>query len=367
MTKYLIQPTIYLFLTALIILTSCSGQVKPVIQKENENLSIDQTKIPKPINNISEVRIGCSIQDSDGNLWFGSIGEGLYKFDGKIFFHYGMEQGLNSNAIYSILQDKSGNIWVGTDKGINFLEGNNFKNIPIELNNNISSYLFNNTNRITLTENTVWSMMQDRNGTIWIGTDDAVYCYDTQMNEKTGQQKMFSRFLDNQFLMNKDSLQLKGIFSILETKNGNIWFAECESEGITSFDGKSLSTIIPYNEIRRTDRIIEDKQNNLWFATAFKGIGKYDGKTYTPNIFKAPDLNGSYNILEDSHGNIWFDTQDGLGFYDGKNHTILTEKEGTNVKDFIPILLDKAGNLWFSSKGMKLYKYDGKTFTNYSE
>jgi hypothetical protein len=52
---------------------------------------------------------------------------------------------------------------------------------------------------------------------------------------------------------------------------------------------KTLSTIIPYKEIRRTDRIIEDKKNNLWFATAFKGIGRYDGKTYTQNIFKAPN------------------------------------------------------------------------------
>ena len=66
-------------------------------------------------------------------------------------------------------------------------------------------------------------------------------------------------------------------------------------------------------------------------------------------------------------GNIWFDTRKGLGVYDGKKLNILLEKEGTVVKDFIPILLDKAGNLWFSSKGMMLYKYYGKKFSNYSE
>ncbi len=349
---------IYSLLLVLTFLTSCNGQVKPVTQKDSENTLSGQAKISKPIGTNYDVRLGYSIEDADGNLWFGSYGEGVYKYDGKLFVHFGIEQGLNSNTTYSILQDNKGNVWVGTDKGLNRFEGNKFVSIPIVLSNNNSSY-FNNSNNIsTPPENSVWSMIQDRNGTIWFGTDDAVYCYDG---------KVFSRFLDNPIVINKDSLNLKGIFSIIEAKNGNIWFAECAGEGISSFDGKTLSKIIPYKEIRRTDRIIEDNQNNIWFATAFKGIGKYDGKTYTQNIFKDKDLNGSYNILEDANGNIWFDTEDGLGFYDGKTLNIFTEKDETITKDFIPILLDKSGNLWFSSKGMKLFKYDGKTFANFSE
>jgi len=357
-TKNFLNKPIYSLLLVLTFLTSCNGQVKPVTQKDNENTLSGQAKIPLPKGANKDVRIVAGIEDTDGNLWFSSIGEGLFKYDGKLFVHFGFEQGLNSNFIYSIFQDKTGNIWVGTNKGLNRFDGNKFVSVPVVLNNNSSAY-FNNSNNIsTPAENTVWSMMQDRNGTIWFGTDEDVYCY----NGKT-----FSRFLDNQTVVNKDSLKLKGIFSILEAKNGNIWFAECAGEGVSCFDGKTLNTIIPYKEIRRTDRIIEDKQNNLWFATAFNGIGKYDGKTYTQNIFKAPDGNGSYNILEDAIGNIWFDTEDGLGFYDGKTLNILTEKDGTITKDFIPILLDKSGNLWFSSKGMKLFKNDGKTFTNFSE
>jgi ligand-binding sensor domain-containing protein len=354
MIKHFKLKPIYSLLLILTALTSCNGQVKPATQKDNENGLSGQAKIPKSIGTNTDVRLGYSIEDAEGNLWFGSNGEGLYKYDGKLFVHFGMEQGLNSNIIYSILQDKTGNVWVGTKKGLNRFDGNKFNSIPIVLSITTSSFSSNTNN----TENAVWCMLQDKNGTIWFGTDDGVYCYNA---------KEFTRFLDNQTLTNKDSLNLKGIFSILEAKNGNIWFAECAAEGVSSFDGKRLNTIIPYKEIRRTDRIIEDKQNNLWFATAFKGIGKYDGKTFTPNIFKDQHQNGSYNILEDAIGNIWFDTEDGLGLYDGKTLNILTEKDGTITKDFIPILLDKSGNLWFSSKGMKLYKYDGKKFTNYSE
>jgi ligand-binding sensor domain-containing protein len=357
MTTYSInKPFLSLFLI-LTILTSCNGQVKPATQKGADKPLTGQAKIPLPKGPNKDVSIRNGMEDTEGNLWFGSIGEGLYKYDSRSFVHFGTEQGLNSNIVYCILQDKSGTVWVGTNKGLNRFDGKKFVSIPIVLSNNTAPYLSVSKN-VASTENAIWSMMQDRNGTIWLGTNDGVYCYDGIK---------FSGFVDNPNLVNKDGLQLKGIFSILEAENGHIWFAECSGEGVSRFDGKTLSIIIPYKDIRRTDRIIEDKQNNMWFATAFEGIGKYDGKTFIQNIFKDHDQNGSYNIVVDANDNIWFDTQNGLGSYDGKKLNILTEKDGIIIKDLIPVLKDKRGNLWFSDKGMKLYQYDGKTFTGFSE
>ena len=358
MNLYSLQKTIYALLMAFVLLSACNGQNKTVKQNNHDNTMPGQTKISSPTGVNQNVRFVTSIEDTAGHFWFGSSGAGVYHFDGQLFVHFDMAQGLNSNNIHSMLQDNTGKLWVGTDKGLNRFDGHQFVNVPMVLSNSMSAYLSNTNNNIAPTENAVWSMMQAKNGTIWFGTDDGVYCY---------KENTFTRFLDNSTVINKDSLKLKGIFSILEAKNGTLYFAECAAEGISSFDGKTLSTIIPYQAIRRTDRIIEDKQNKLWFATAFKGIGYYDGKTYTPNIFKAQAINGSYNIIEDTYGHLWFDTQNGLGFYDGKTHKLLTALEGTFVKDFIPILLDKVGNLWFSSNGLKLIKYNGKTLNNYSE
>jgi hypothetical protein len=146
MTKNFFNKPIYSLLLVLTFLTVCNGQVKPVTQKDNENTFIGQTKISKPIGTNSDLRLGYSIEDSDGNLWFCSYGEGLYKYDGKLFVHFGMEQGLNSKTIYSILQDKTGNVWVGTNKGLNRFDGNKFLRIPIVLSNNTSSYLSNTLN-----------------------------------------------------------------------------------------------------------------------------------------------------------------------------------------------------------------------------
>lgn len=346
----------------LIFFTYCNTQVKKNIPKQKEseqkNTSQLKLKIPKPEGLNKDAIISFGIQDKNGNIWLGSNGEGVFCYDGKYFVQYTMKQGLNSNITYSIVEDKAGIIWVGTNKGLNRFDGKIFENIPIMFkeSNSVSPNSLNNT--VYQADNIIWSMMVDKKGTIWLGSDDGVYCYNGTE---------FTRFLDNQNILNKDSLKLKSIFSILEANDGSIWFAACQSEGISKLNGTNLSNIIPYKNVGRTDRVIEDKNSIIWFACVFKGVGRYDGKIYTQNVFNEKDINGPSNIVEDAKGNLWFDTQDGLGFYDGKKLIILTENDGIPNKNLIPVVLDNKGNLWFSNKEMALYQYNNGKFIGYSE
>lgn len=356
MIRHFFQSQICILLILTVAFISCNGQVKT--EKCKENLAINQfNKITKPKGLNKDADIGFGIQDKAGNIWFGSYGEGVFKYDGKVFINFTTNEGLNSNTTYSIVEDKMGKIWVSTNKGINFFDGIKFQNIPIVFKTK-NSIISNYSNNYPPSENKIWSMMVDSKGTIWLGTDDGVYCYNG---------KVFTRFLENPNITNKDSLQLKAIFSILETNDGNIWFAACQSEGITRFDGKTLTNIIPYKDVRRTDRIIEDKKGNLWFACVFKGVGRYDSKTYTQNVFNEKPTYGPSNIIEDGKGNIWFDTQEGLSYYDGTSLKTFNENKSIPNKKLIPVFSDKSGHIWLSSKGMGLYQYmDGK-FINYSE
>jgi ligand-binding sensor domain-containing protein len=113
--------------------------------------------------------------------------------------------------------------------------------------------------------------------------------------------------------------------------------------------------------------VIEDRNGNLWFCAVFKGLCRYDGKTFYKNVFNEKANCGPFDVIEDNTGNIWFYTQEGLGRYDGKNLNILTEKDGLPDKNISPVLKDKSGNIWFRGKGMSLYLYDGKRFTGFSE
>ena len=355
MNSTILKIPIAILLGLSFVFTACYGQGKTEINKENlaKNTSI---KIPKLKGKNTDAAIGFGTHDKEGNIWFGTYGEGVFKYDGKIFTNYTLNEGLNSNTAYSIVADKEGTIWVGTNKGLNRFDGNKFQEISIVLKTNLpfSNYASN----ITPSENSVWSMMLDRKGTLWLGTDDGVYCYNG---------KAFSRFIETQNLVNKDSLQLKAIFSILESRDGNIWFTACQSEGVSMFDGKTLSNIIPYKDVRRTDRVIEDKKGRLWFACVFMGVGLYDQKTFTQNVFNEKPINGPSNIVEDANGHIWFNSQEGLCCYDGSKLKIFKEADGIPAKKLVPVFSDNSGHLWLSSKGMGLYQYKEGKFISYSE
>jgi ligand-binding sensor domain-containing protein len=363
MKNHFLQYPFFALLTVLLCFTACGDQGKAghtaKSDHEQKTTAYGLPKIPKPLGLNKNAGIGYGLQTKDGNLWFCSNGEGVYRYDGKTFTHFTVKDGLDNDIVYSILEDRQGNIWFGTKTGLNRYDGKTFTKISIMLNYGASFDSNHSQSHNPSIENGVWCMMQDKSGTIWFGTDDGVFCY---------KGSYFTRFLDNSNVSNNDSLKLKAIFSILEDKTGNIWFAACTSEGVSRFDGKSLTLMIPYNIIRRTDRIIEDRKGNLWFASVFTGVGRYDGKTFTKNVFNEKANFGPFTVLEDKSGNIWFTTQEGLSCYDGKTVRLFTEKDGVPQKDrIVPVLEDKSGNLWFSGMDMGLYCYDGKIFTKFSE
>jgi ligand-binding sensor domain-containing protein len=76
-----------IFLALAIGFSSCNRQIKENLPKETVSKSkvifVGQPKLVKTQNSLSGDNVHCSLQDKNGNLWFGTTGEGLYKYDGK--------------------------------------------------------------------------------------------------------------------------------------------------------------------------------------------------------------------------------------------------------------------------------------------
>ena len=393
MIKYNSHDPVYSLLLILIFFTSCKGQNKTLPQEiVNETKTIPAGQ-PKLIKNHSANQyqaaadnVHCGLQDKAGNLWFGTTGDGVYRYDGKSFTNFTMKDGLDTNQVLCILEDKIGNIWFGTRKGICRYDarlndpvgqGQSITKIPIIVTNSKNFYSSVASTNNPYSKNGVWSMMQDKAGDIWFGTDEGVYCF----NGKT-----FTRFLDDPTIINKNKLTLKSVQCMLEDKNGNIWFGSgpMAFEGICFYDGKNLTNFKPKNQ-QWIRKIVESKNGSILFATRQAGICYYDSSANqigekTFNSFPLPPefFNGSLTyILEDKAGNILIasdygnEAGDSLGGLWRSNLPTdkTVERTFTKItnKEIFFMLEDKDNNIWLGTRGTGLYRYDRKTVTAFSE
>ncbi|HYK47167.1 MAG TPA: two-component regulator propeller domain-containing protein, partial [Parafilimonas sp.] len=203
----------------------------------------------------------------------------------------------------------------------------------------------------------VTSLLQDKNGNIWFATwEGGAMRYDG---------KNFAYFTQKEGLI---SNELQCIF---EDRSGNVWFG---GWGVSKYDGKNF-TNFGEREGFTNDAvacILEDRSGNIWFGADNTGVWKYDGKNFTQYTEKQ-GLAGSgvASILEDKSGNLWFATPNGVSKYDDKSFTNYTRKEGLceSCENWVTsIFKDRSGNLWFgTSGGVSRLDRDGGSFTHYTE
>ncbi len=139
--------------------------------------------------------IYCAMQDRNGNLWFGTNGGGVTRYDGRSFSHFSEQQGLKSNFVRSMLEDRHGNIWFGMGLGgVTKYDGKTFTYYPEK--QGVRSY-------------TVNSIAEDKAGNLWFATAMAGV---SKFDNKT-----FTYFTKKEGLINDT------VHSILSDKQDNLW------------------------------------------------------------------------------------------------------------------------------------------------
>lgn len=185
----------------------------PIVKKETSPFAI------------FDGRPALQLQDKNGNLWFGTDGYGAFKFDGTTFTQYTKEDGLCSNTINSILQDKTGHIWFACmqafqpemtgDGGLCRYDGKSFTRFPdVE----------------GLSKNDIYTIYETRSGDIWIGaTGVGAYRYDGEtftLFDQTDRKHWTRNF---------------GLQGMVEDSNGTLWCGF--SGGLFRFNGKSFVNV----------------------------------------------------------------------------------------------------------------------------
>lgn len=292
-----------------------------------------------PENPISGV-VRTVLQDKKGNIWFGTQ-NGLCRYDKNGLVYYVLRDWNGQTVtVHVIIEDKAGNIWIGYGGGIAKYDGNYFTVYH---------------EKDILTVGGLWSMAMDKKGILWIGTTQGGYTFD-------GKALSPVEISDVKTDSTKGVSTTKMINSIIADIDGNIWFV---SNGeIYSYDGNTLTNISKEDGLQSNvvNQIVESKDGKFWVATT-SGLFRYDGNSLTnitENLIKNDDVIGC--IFEDRNGALWLSVNKrDIYSYNGKEFTKIESQIGDFKLFPFTIYQDRQDRLWFV--GLRgAYRFENNNF-----
>ncbi len=184
--------------------------------KSFENFSLPSADVVSTDSRFSPNSVVSICQDKAGNIWFGTNGSGVRRYDPALagssnaFTIYTDKDGLGSNNVWCIMEDRGGNIWFGT-RG-----GGACRYDPLATHTKGTATFTCFTQKDGLPGNNISAIIQDRTGNIWFGTSGGgVSLYDPSATSKGA--KPFTTITE------KDGITQNHVQSIYEDKSGNIW------------------------------------------------------------------------------------------------------------------------------------------------
>jgi len=295
-----------IFYSFLVVLLSCNFLTAQSGDINFSLISIEQ--------GLSQSTVFSILQDKRGFMWFGT-NDGLNRYDGYKMTVYKPDpskpNSLCGNRVFVIYEDHAGNLWIGTDGGLN--KYNRDKE-------NFTHFVHNPANRNSLPNNHITSINEDDNGILWIGTNYGLCRFDTHNNS-------FKNYVNNP--RNKFSLSNNFVWSVHNDKKGNIWI------GTDSLLNKFV------------------KREERFYRFGFAPPGQ-----------KKVAQNTIFSICQDNANNLWIGTRNGLNKFNMLTNRFIHLMNETGNKNSIShnnvysLLVDKKQNLWVGTLGGGLNKLE---------
>lgn len=230
------------------------------------------------------------------------------------FRHFSVEDGLSSNSVRALMQDKYGFLWIGTDEGLNRYDGTTVKLYRLKdrgANEAISS-LYSTLNKI------------------WIGTDEGIYIYDYETEDIMPFVLATSKNIHIETNTNH----------IVEDKDKNLWFTTV-GQGIFKYN--TITNHLEQYEFKNANglmaSVLVDSENQIWAITNWgnSGLFKLNKAENKFETFPLSYESGKHDsnalvMLEDSEHTLWLGTWEcglqKIDKYSGKATTYLHPTDG---------------------------------------
>jgi len=286
--------------------------------KQNELISESKT-----IGGLADESIPTIYRDSEETIWVGGYTTGLNRFREARFRTFSRADGLQEDDVKAVYEDRTGNLWFGTNKTLYRLtEG------ILKIYSPVGTFL----NQIT-------TIAEDRDGNLWFGGNG------------------ITRYQNGQFthFTTKDGLSDVRIFTVLGDRAGNVWIGTV-GKGLNLLrDGRF--TVYTTRDGLVNDYVIslfEDRAGALWIGTR-NGLSRFQNGQFT-NWTTADGLSRDHilSYYEDAGGALWLGTSGGgLNRYKDGQFATVTSRDGLYDNLAFQILDDANGNIWMSgNKGI---------------
>jgi ligand-binding sensor domain-containing protein len=301
------------------------------------------------------------MEDNDGFIWFYSGRDTWATLGNQLAILNSKSNDLkvlSSSVIFSMYQDRSGIVWIGTGwEGIRKWDRHKWK---------FKSYKKNPDTKNSLMDDVVWNVYADKEDVLWIGTKSGL----TRFDRKNNIFKNYSFDNSEITVVHKD---LSGYLWLGTLEKGLIWFNPTDESYKIFSHNPNDSASISGNHVFT---LFTDHLGVLWVGTRYDGLNSFNHKTkkftrYYHDIRNPESIsnNSIIHICEDSDKNLWI-CANKINKYDRINNKFYSIEYYKDAGISTSIYDDKKGNLWVTTfnKGLLLVDKENLLLTrNFSE
>jgi ligand-binding sensor domain-containing protein len=284
--------------------------------------------------------ITCFLQDQQRNIWFGTNGEGLYRFNNDHLYLIDEENGLSDKHIHGLAMASDGKILAITDQGINICstQGNKTSIQIIGPKNGLPDYY-------------VTSIFSAGNDFFWMGMQEKGIC-------------LFD--YKKQAILHSTANWNEGQINAIFANQKQVWLAT-ESAGIlvksVSDTSNNFQKWANYNG--SINLLLQDKEGNLWMNASTELIRTNGDKIQLLPLYDKQLFETIHTIYPDQDNNIWAGTDGAVirfSYQQGKLVSKTFPLAGfTAQTDITSLYQDLYGHIWIGSMGNGIVVLDPQT------
>jgi len=346
---------LYIFLVFSLLCLTASAQ--------EESTSFERISVKE---GLSQVSVYSIVQDKDGFMWFGTD-DGLNRYDGydiKVYRNSVLDSNsISNNTINTLFVDSEKNLWIGTNQGLNLFD---------PTIDGFIKFGYNYVDSMSISGNVVWCMTEDLNGQLWVGTNNG-------LNRFNREEKNFTRYKFE--LEDPNSLSNNSINAMLLDDDGKLWLGT--NKGVNLYQPLRDN----FRRISARWKEIEDYSGadviqsmaisgkNKFFIGTNRGLYQMSNDTLSRLRNKFIGRRKVNVLHQDSKGDIWIGTNYGIVRHIKEENRWVRHKHNVDKlkslsnDNVTAIYEDETGIVWIGtySGGVNKYYQEQQQFVHFQK